>query len=811
MIGLIGLPFSASLLSELEAANAVPTEASGDLIVLGDTKVTCDPGADPGPDPCAGLTADALNMLQVIYQIAPRSVVMGSPGITSEPGEMATLVDAMVAGDVGNSVPAANIILDDLYYPSQNPFEVDEISEAIADARATGVLYLTAAGDGGHFASAASTSSTYVSALDSVIADNTTALLIDGGVFLEADTKIHGFDGASVITVEESLDDLCFFSNQRPLSLDDAPWIAELRAWVYDADDNWIGLIEGLGCLSQENLGSSLPLAEGSSVVVSVDVGNPIADRIMLTTLRSSVPDQLNLQSETLSRTTAGNILGHAYSPDALTIAAAAPCLNAAEEIQNFGDADACADIDVTPYSADAEAPETQRFFWQADGNSWGAIPAGREEAKPTVAAIGTEQVQVWDGAALANGYFVGTSASVAVASGISALFWEYRAISENNAVVVAEEVSAAMRDSVRDAGVVGADTSFGGGVLDAPRAVTPLTDDATKTLFDEPLPVQNLSITSVPGGVELDFDKALDDVADPEVFEYPTECGENFGDASLVNMTLYASDAAGGVVNDTKVPLFIASAGEVFCTVSTRRESTANVYAPSSRSASAESGSVAPVTVSMTAKGAGAVLSFNASDLEATYTVTYSATCTADDEAISGWDPKTDVVSETDYALQQPEGTEVTCRVTVNVLNGGGDITSSTETTASATAGAVAAATASFSADSGGIRVLWTPDPNLASANMASGTVRCVNAETGAEVVNQALSGASTFVEAEAGVALSCSVTTVISINGVGQTPTTTSSTTVTPEEELASACRFGFYIRPLRAREQRKILRPD
>tara|TARA_B100000683_G_C12365084_1_gene504731 strand:- start:197 stop:832 length:636 start_codon:yes stop_codon:yes gene_type:complete len=189
-----------------------------------------------------------------------------------------------------------------------------------------------------------------------------------------------------------------------------------------------------------------------------------------------------------------------------------------------------------------------------------------------------------------------------------------------------------------------------------------------------------------------------------------------------------------------------------------------------------------------MTAKAAGAVMSFSASDLEATETVTYSATCTADDEAISGWDPKTDVVSETDYALQQPEGTEVTCRVTVTVLNGGGDITSSTETTASATAGAVAAATASFSADSGGIRVLWTPDPNLASANMASGTVRCVNAETGAEVVNQALSGASTFVEAEAGVALSCSVTTVISINGVGQTPTTTSSATVIPEEELAS-----------------------
>ena len=220
------------------------------------------------------------------------------------------------------------------------------------------------------------------------------------------------------------------------------------------------------------------------------------------------------------------------------------------------------------------------------------------------------------------------------------------------------------MRDSVTGAG---ADILFGSGVLNASAAVAPLTsvnDAADKTLFDEPLPVQNLSMTSVPGGVELDFDKALDDVADPAVFEYSAVCG-GAADDTLLNKTLYASDADGGVVNDTKVPLFIASAEEVFCSVTPRRDSTANLYSPSSLNASAESGGVAPVTVSMTAKAAGAVMSFSASDLEATETVTYSATCFAGDEAISGWSPKTDVVSETDYIFQQPVGTEVTCGVT--------------------------------------------------------------------------------------------------------------------------------------------------
>ena len=785
VIGLVSLPFSASLLTELETATVVPTEASGNLIVLGDAKVTCDPGADPGPDPCAGLTADALNMLQVIYQIAPGAqVVMGSPGSASEPGEMSTLIDSMVAGDVGNSVPAANIIFDDLYYPSQNPFEVDEISEAITDARATGTLYLTAAGDGGHHADTDSTSSVYVADVESVSADGTIAQELDS--FLVGQDKIHNFGGDTLITVRESLADVCLFSDQNPDFSTSA-----LTAWIYDETDAFVGSINGVGCLSQDDPASALPLAADSSIIVLVNtVGG--SSRVMLTTERAAAPAGLAFTATTMSQTTRGNILGHAYAPGALTIAAADLCVDTGDAVQNYSDEIACPAISIAPYSADGEGDDAPRFYWQMDSeSSWQEIDGGLSVTKPSITALGNESVQLWDGSALASGDFVGTSASVAAASGIAALYWEYRGASETDLNVLSAEVAVALQESTTDASAFGADILFGSGVLNAPAAVAPLSsgsDAANKTLFDEPLPVQNLSMTSVPGGVELDFDKALDDVADPEVFEYATACGESLGDDSLLNKTLYASDADGGVVNDTKVPLFIASAEEVFCTVTPRRESTADLYLTNSRSASAEPGGVASVTVSMTAKAGGAVISFSASDLEATETVTYSATCFADDEAISGWNPKTDVLSETEYVLQQPAGTEVTCGVTVNVLNGGGEITSSTETTASATVGAVTAATASFTADSGGIQVRWTPDPNLASADMASGTVTCVNAETGAEVVNQALSGASTFVEAEAGVALSCSVTTVISINGEGQPPTTTSSATVTPDEELTS-----------------------
>lgn len=775
VIGLISLPFSSDLLTALEGAGAVPTEASGKLVVLNGAKVVCNSAADP--DPCEGVTPDALNMLQVVHGIAPNAtIVVGSPGSLSTPGQMASVIDSMVAG---STAQAADIVFDDLYYPTQNPFELDEVSEAITGARNAGVLYLTAAGDGGHDAESGSTSSVYVSDVEGVSADGTPAQTLDD--FWGAADTIHNFGGATLVTTSESLADICMFSDQNPGASGTG-----LTAFVYDDSDALVGSIDDYGCLSEDSVGvTALPLPAQSSVIVLVNSATG-SSRFMLTTERHAPPADLVYTSPTLSLTTAGNILGHAYAPDAIAVAAADLCIDGNDAVQNYSDETACPTVSVAPFSADGEGDQVARFFWEmSDQSSWEAIESGLAVSTPFVTAVGGELVQIWNGTQLVAGTYRGTSASVAVASGIAALYWEYRVITQSDTGVLSAELVAALRDSTRDAGLTGSDVLFGYGVVDAALAF-----EASNNLFDQPLAAQNLTLTSMVGGVELSFDKALDDVADPQVFEYNTTCGTSAGDGSLLSATLYPSDAAGGLPNDTKVPKFIAAAGDVFCTVTPRKDSTSQTYAPSALSVNETAGAIPSVSATMVPKAGGASFSFAPSSLEATQDVTYSASCTANNATYTGPDwasNPNDVDSATPYALQGTAGTVFSCSVTASVESGGTTYTSE-PATASATATAIGAATATFRADAGGIAVSWIPDPNLASIDMASGTVVCMNSATGLQVVSQALTGPSAFIEAEVGITLDCYVSTVISINGVPQAATSTTSVSVTPEEEVSS-----------------------
>ena len=134
-----------------------PPTCQGNAVVYKLSGVSDATGALPDVISTSG-SADGLNMLQVMYDIAPDAkFVIASPGDTSTPADMARVIAKLVAGNnttntsAADYLPPADIIVDDLDYLTQNPFELDEISEAIVAARAAGKVYVTAAGDGGHY------------------------------------------------------------------------------------------------------------------------------------------------------------------------------------------------------------------------------------------------------------------------------------------------------------------------------------------------------------------------------------------------------------------------------------------------------------------------------------------------------------------------------------------------------------------------------------------------------------------------------------------------------------------------------------
>ena len=222
VIGLISLPFSQSAFNALQAESprVIPLSASIDLLT----------GSGRAAIVSQGGSADALSMLQLIYDMAPAAkVVIGSPGVDSTPGQMAALIDYMVAGDAGAGVDPVNIIVDDLYYASENPFEVGEVSEAIATASEAGVLYISAAGDGGQYAS--STSSVYFANLDSTAGSSIPAS-VSLDPFLSSE-NIHAFANGStdqgLLQVTEAIADLCFYSSEISTAA-----FPKTTDWVYD-------------------------------------------------------------------------------------------------------------------------------------------------------------------------------------------------------------------------------------------------------------------------------------------------------------------------------------------------------------------------------------------------------------------------------------------------------------------------------------------------------------------------------------------------------------------------------------------------
>ena len=494
-----------------------PSCSNGDAVVYKLTGMSDAEGALPSVISTSG-AADGLNMLQVMYDIAPDAqFIIASPGDSdggtagdqNTPADMARIVAKLVAGNntsntsAADYLPPANIVVDDLDYLTQNPFEVGEVSEAIIAARAAGVLYITAAGDGGHFESPGSTSNVFIDVFDG---DPPPA----GGFYDQLfGGNVHVFPGASpqpYLKLTQAVSDLCLYWNEDP---DSSATSDDLTLWIFeDTDDDgeldvgedsdWIPISRPGTCISQEQEGLGA-LSSGTKLILE-DFSESFTDRFMIVAERanSAIVDSSGNDSiaGTFDLTTPGAIRGHAYHPSALTIGTT-PWQGSVSAFKSV----ASSSLTVSNYSADGESSSQKRFYWQNTGTSspnWQAISAGGLAAsKPDLTAA--SKISVKNTAGSVESYH-GTSASAAAAAGIAALYWEFRQwqlgeVSSDQSVSD-DEIFSVMQDATIDGGTAGWDRQFGLGVLDGP-----------KSLETPPLALASaLSVTPDAGGVTVQW-----------------------------------------------------------------------------------------------------------------------------------------------------------------------------------------------------------------------------------------------------------------------------------------------------------------
>ena len=461
------------------------------------------------------------------------------PGEFSTPYDMARIIAKLVAGNGQNEtdvdyIPRANIIVDDLDYLTQNPFELDEVSDAIVAARVAGILYVTAAGDGGHYEATNSTSNVHVAEFNSQPPPNRNGIF--SYLFDEA-TNLHLFPGDSpYLTVTQSLSDVCLFWNEDPDSSSSGNPPSLLIFQNVDANDqisspadfNFIAPARPGGCLSGGYEPGQVPVLPVGTKLVIEDYDANFTDRFMIVAEREDKDIVNTGQEDSISGTfdlsTSGAIRGHAYHPEALTVGATPWILDPSPSGDALPFSTEGLTLAVNDYSSDGESSSQSRFYWANLGESspdWQPIASGGlAAAKPNFTATSKISVKDPTGSTV---FYHGTSASAAIAAAVAALYWDFRQwqVEANDSLdeVVDEDIFGVILASTIDIDDPTLELQVGEGVLDGPRGL------------EIPLPATQASLTTTaPGVVTLNFFKALNDLANPSLFTYTVSCAGDDG-----------------------------------------------------------------------------------------------------------------------------------------------------------------------------------------------------------------------------------------------------------------------------------------
>ncbi len=373
----------------------------------------------PGQGGCC--SGEGTAMLEIVHDVAPGAQLYFATAFNGEASFANNILNLRSNG--------CNIIVDDVFYFSESPFQDGIIAQAVNTVTASGALYFSSAGNEGNRKD--QTSGTW----EGDFLDGGPAsppVNIGGG-------RIHSFGSSTFNTVVSAGYGVDLF------------WADPLGASENDYD---LFVLDPTGAYV---VNSSLDLQDGTQdpyeSVYYVNSGERI---VIVKAAGESRFLHVNTTRGTLSISTAGVIKGHSAAAAAFSVAA----VNTATAYPN-------------PFSGGFQNPvETfsadgpRRVFFHADGTpiTPGNFSAtgGAVRQKPDLAAADGVQTLVF-------GRFFGTSAAAPHAAAIAALLWSYEP------TLSPTQLRTALQDTALDIEAPGMDPNSGAGIVMADSALQSL------------------------------------------------------------------------------------------------------------------------------------------------------------------------------------------------------------------------------------------------------------------------------------------------------------------------------------------------
>ena len=372
-------------------------------------------------------------MLEIVHDLAPGAELHFATAFAGEASFAQNIRDLFAAG--------CRIIVDDITYFDESPFQDGVISKAVRDVCAGGALYFSSAGNSGNKS------------------DNSAGTwegdFVDGGVATQGrGGRLHSFGAGTFNTVLSG-------GGFRRLDLF---WSDPLGKSTNDYD---VYVLNNLG----QVIASSTNIQDGNDDPYESIGSLNIGDRIVI--VKQKGADRylhLSTGRARLAVSTGGNVRGHnaASAENAFSVAAtwvgASPALYTPATVNQ-----------VEVFSSDGP----RRMFYDADGTPF--TPGNFSSSGGTV--LNKPDITAADGVATATPDFrpfFGTSAAAPHAAAIAALVWSY------NPSLSPTQVRQALLSTALDIETPGLDSSSGYGVVMPEPAVAAVTQPAPRLWLDK-------------------------------------------------------------------------------------------------------------------------------------------------------------------------------------------------------------------------------------------------------------------------------------------------------------------------------------